>query len=205
MKITQAFYTLSWEVKDLFVEKYSLNFDKEKSNNDVLFFVWEKDEENVYVLVYIREIAFIETALESLNEHFIVFHHILLTLSLPFGTHDMKEGDIVTPYSFLLEWKEQKALFLENIVGENISFPHFWLVLNGISVTLISSVSENTLTYLGEKYWEGTYNNYNYRILAKLFTLWTKQENITVLEQIYLWENGLSIDNMLLIYDTIVS
>jgi hypothetical protein len=63
------------------------------------------------------------------------------------------------------------------------------------------------MSSLSEKYGEGTYNDFVYKILSKLITqMGVKQEEITVLEQIHLLEKKeVSIDNMLLIYDTIVN
>ena len=101
------------------------------------------------------------------NYEIVKFFHI--GNALPLDTLDINLWDIMIPNTFINE--ENEVVFLEYLVEKNYDLKNFWLLLNGICLSLKEEIkNEDELEEIIEKYSAEIFDNESF-FIAKASSL----------------------------------
>jgi len=138
-------------IKDKLVERLSLEL-KEALNNNLHIYSKNTLDFNL-VLIYTNK-ENIKTSFNYLKNNYEIIKVLSLWSSLALDNLDLLDGDIIVPNTIINTKNE--AIFLDYIVDTNYDFNKFWLILNGICLTLDNELKdENEVFNLKENFvWE---------------------------------------------------
>lgn len=186
----RVIYTSNNDIKQELIK--SLNLTK-KDNLENIEIYSKLDVDSNIVLIFEKDI---KKTLDFLVSNYEVINFFYIWTSLPIDDLDLKFGDIIIPNTFINE--ENEAIFVENLVMSNYDLNGFWLILNGICVSIKNKLKDNEqLEELKKLWWEiMDYESFN---LVK----WLKENNLidkSIIIKI-VWEDIEYIKNAKIILD----
>lgn len=135
MILTKIILSSNQRILEIAIAKYSL--DTMKNENDLKVYEWIilNDDENEKI-VFIKIENNIDLIFSHIEENYIYQKIINIDDSKIFLNFELKSGDIVIPNTFTTLENESKAYFVDSVVWENYDLLKFWLVLNGICLSV---------------------------------------------------------------------
>lgn len=109
---------------------------KEKQNNIEIYSKLDVDANIVFIYFQNNFEAVVKYAKE--NFEIVKFFHI--GNALPLDTLDVSLWDVMVPNTFIN--KENEVVFLEYLVEKNYDLKNFWLLLNGICMSLENDIKD---------------------------------------------------------------
>lgn len=109
---------------------------KEKQNNIEIYSKLDVDSNIVFIYFQNNFEAVVKYAKE--NFEIVKFFHI--GNALPLDTLDVSLWDVMVPNTFIN--KENEVVFLEYLVEKNYDLKNFWLLLNGICMSLENDIKD---------------------------------------------------------------
>lgn len=132
---TKIILSSNQRILEIAIAKY--NLQKINNENDLdIFEVNIKNEEETEKLVFIKIFKNIDLVFNHIEENYIYQKIINIDDSKVFLNFELKSGDIVIPNTFISLSNENKAFFVDSVIWENYDLLKFWLILNGICLSV---------------------------------------------------------------------
>ncbi len=186
MHVYKVFYTFESQIFEDLKSRYNLQWTHFSWKGGSIY-SWVQDEEVAHILVFIENIFELKNILTFIEENFLnIQEHLILWVSYPFWTLDIKKGDIILPHTCIhvLKDREQNPLFLESTIWENLDFQKFWLILNGICCTIPQDSTEEDIQLLEETYWEWVYDTTIFPLLLEIKQTFSP-ENMILIQKVF--------------------
>lgn len=153
-------FTQNRNIQKIFIQNFWLQ--QINTSWEVEVFEREADEEKIILLFSNDPSKWVQYA----KENYEIISFFSLGIAYPFDNLDIKMWDIIIPNTILSEKNE--VFFLENNTERNYEMEDFWLLLNGITVSLNHEISSGEeLQELRESLGAETFDHESYD-LAKL-------------------------------------
>lgn len=202
MHVHKVFYTFEPQIFEDLKSRYNLQLtDFSWKGGSICR--WVQDEEVAYILVFIESISALKNILTFIEENFLnIQDHLILWVSYPFWTLDIKKGDIILPHTCIhvLKDREENPLFLESTIWENLDFQKFWLILNGICCTIPQNSTEEDIQLLEETYWEWVYDTNIFPLLLEIKQTFSPENMILIQKVFEPWD---IIEDFMNLYDIV--
>lgn len=136
---------------------------EESIKNEIIHILWLEKKENVsnfemyskldtdsnIIFIYFQNNF--QEVVKYVKENFEVVKFLNIGTSLSLDTLDINFWDIIVPNTFIN--KENEVVFLEYLVEKNYDLKNFWLLLNGICLSLENDiVNEEQLNEIMQNY-----------------------------------------------------
>lgn len=167
------------------IAKY--NLQKINNENDLdIFEVNIKNETETEKLVFINISKNIDLVFIHIEENYIYDKIINIDDAKVFMNFELKEGDLVIPNTFISLSNENNAFFSNDVVWENYDLNKFWLVLNGICLSVWDKKVDD-LQDLKEDFYADVIDKNSYDLVEKN----TKLNNDSIFSaiKIVVWED----------------
>lgn len=153
-------FTQNRNIQKIFIQNFWLT--QINTSWEVEVFERETDEEKI-ILLFSNDLS---KWVQYAKENYEIISFFSLGIAYPFDNLDIKMWDIIIPNTILSEKNE--VFFLENNTERNYEMEDFWLLLNGITVSLDHEItSGEELQELRESLGAETFDHESYD-LAKL-------------------------------------
>ncbi len=154
-------HTNNEHIKNEIIKSLSLSLKEKLADKEIYS---KLDIDSNIVLIFWEDISSIITYVKE-NYEIVKFFHI--GNALPLDTLDINLWDIMIPNTFINE--ENEVVFLEYLVEKNYDLKNFWLLLNGICLSLKEEIkNEDELEEIIEKYSAEIFDNESF-LIAKAF------------------------------------
>ncbi len=187
---TKIILSSNKRILEIAIAKYTL--EKINNENDILIYSafvlnWEEKER----IVFIKVEKNIDLVFLHIEENYIYDKIINIDDSKIFMNFELKSWDIVIPNTFTSLSSENKAFFAQNVVWENYDLLKFWLVLNGICLSVWNKKVDD-LENLNEDFYADIIDVNSYDLFEKNTSL--KNDSIFSAIKIVVWEDDEYID-----------
>lgn len=163
MNIFAKIITTSDEnIKNAIIERLFL-IPKEKINHLEIY--TKLEEEANIVLIYSKND--IENSIHYGKENYEIVKILNIWTSLPLDDLDITFWDVIIPNTFIN--KENDVVFLEYLVEKNYDLKNFWLLLNGICLSLENEIiNEEALDEIIQNYSAEVFDTESFNITKTL-------------------------------------
>lgn len=187
-------HTTDENIKNEIIKSLSLSL-KEKAWNTEIYSKLEVDA-NI-VLIFWEDI---NSIIDYAKENYDIVKLFHIGTALPLDSLDVTLWDVMVPNTFINE--ENEAVFLEYLIEKNYDLKNFWLLLNGICVTLENEIKdEEELEEIIQNYSAEIFDKESYWV-AKAFETNNVLEKSSVIKIVWKDEeyikNGISILEIML-------
>ncbi len=132
---TKIILSSNQRILEIAIAKYNLK--KINNENDLdIFEANIKNEEETEKIVFIKIFKNIDLVFNHIEENYIYNKIINIDDAKIFLNFELKSGDIVIPNTFTSLNDENKAFFVDSVIWENYDLLKFWLILNGICLSV---------------------------------------------------------------------
>lgn len=128
--------TTNKKILNIAISNY--NLEKIINEYDLDIYEWNlaQNEETEKIVFARYDINNIELLFQYISENYIYQKIVEIDDSKIFLNFELKSGDIVIPNTFISLKDENKAFFYDIVIWENYDLLKFWLVLNGICLSV---------------------------------------------------------------------
>lgn len=182
---TKIILSSNQRILEIAIAKY--NLEKINNENDIILyssFVLNEDEKEKIVFIKIEKN--IDLIFSHLEENYIYGQIINIDDAKIFMNFELKSWDIVIPNTFTSLSNENKAFFAQSVVWENYDLLKFWLVLNGICLSVWNKKIDD-LEEINEDFYADIIDVNSYDLFEKN----TKLNNDSIFSaiKIVIWDN----------------
>lgn len=172
-------------ILEIAIAKYSL--EKMNNENDLILyeaFILNEDEKEK--IVFIKVEKNIDLVFSHIEENYIYDKIINIEESKVFMNFELKSGDIVIPNTFTGLQDENKAFFVDSVVWENYDLVKFWLILNGICLSVWNKKVDD-LENMEEDFYADIIDVNSFDLIEKNTSL--KNDSIFSAIKIVIWDD----------------
>lgn len=187
---TKIILSSNQRIIEIAIAKY--NLQKINNENDLdIFEANIKNETETEKIIFINIIKNLDLVFTHIEENYIYDKIINIDESKVFMNFELKTGDIVIPNTFTTLNNENKAFFVDSVIWENYDLLKFWLVLNGICLSVWNKKIED-LEELKEDFYADIIDVNSYDLIEKN----TKLNNDSIFSaiKIVVWEEDELLD-----------
>lgn len=187
---TKIILSSNQRIIEIAIAKY--NLQKINNENDLdIFEANIKNETENEKIVFINIIKNLDLVFTHIEENYIYDKIINIDGSKVFMNFELKTGDIVIPNTFTTLNNENKAFFVDSVIWENYDLLKFWLILNGICLSVWNKKIED-LEELKEDFYADIIDVNSYDLIEKN----TKLNNDSIFSaiKIVVWEEDELLD-----------
>lgn len=187
---TKIILSSNQRIIEIAIAKY--NLQKINNENDLdIFEANIKNETENEKIVFINIIKNLDLVFTHIEENYIYDKIINIDESKVFMNFELKTGDIVIPNTFTTLNNENKAFFVDSVIWENYDLLKFWLILNGICLSVWNKKIED-LEELKEDFYADIIDVNSYDLIEKN----TKLNNDSIFSaiKIVVWEEDELLD-----------
>ncbi|NVP17361.1 hypothetical protein HUU51_01460 [Candidatus Gracilibacteria bacterium] len=162
---TKIILSSNQRIIEIAIAKY--NLQKINNENDLdIFEANIKNETENEKIVFINIIKNLDLVFTHIEENYIYDKIINIDESKVFMNFELKTGDIVIPNTFTTLNNENKAFFVDSVIGENYDLLKFGLILNGICLSVGNKKIED-LEELKEDFYADIIDVNSYDLIEK--------------------------------------
>lgn len=162
---TKIILSSNQRIIEIAIAKY--NLQKINNENDLdIFEANIKNENETEKIIFINIIKNLDLVFTHIEENYIYDKIINIDESKVFMNFELKTGDIVIPNTFTTLNNENKAFFVDSVIWENYDLLKFWLVLNGICLSVWNKKIED-LEELKEDFYADIIDVNSYDLIEK--------------------------------------
>lgn len=187
---TKIILSSNQRIIEIAIAKY--NLQKINNENDLdIFEANIKNENETEKIIFINIIKNLDLVFTHIEENYIYDKIINIDESKVFMNFELKVGDIVIPNTFTTLNNENKAFFVDSVIWENYDLLKFWLILNGICLSVWNKKIED-LEELKEDFYADIIDVNSYDLIEKN----TKLNNDSIFSaiKIVVWEEDELLD-----------
>ncbi len=143
----KVFFTSHPILKEILIERLEVEFISSLGE----IHIYKKTDEEWSTLFIHAPAKEFESVIIYLKENYEILKFLCVWMGVPTDSLDLKMWDVMVPNTFIN--KENEAVFSEYVIDQNYDLNEFWLVLNGICLSLEEQIStEEELAEIKEKY-----------------------------------------------------
>lgn len=200
---TKIILSLNQRILEIAIIKY--NLEKVNTKNDLNIYEANiKNEDEIEKIVFVKVEKNIDLIFSYIEENYIYEQIINIDEAKIFLNFELKSWDVVIPNTFTGLQDENKAFFVDSVVWENYDLVKFWLILNGICLSVWNKKVDD-LEELKEDFYADIIDVNSYDLIEKNTSL--KNDSVFSAIKIVVWDEEDFLDeyyiNALNVFDLI--
>lgn len=200
---TKIILSSNQRILEIAIDRYSL--EKVNTKNDLNIYEANiKNEDEIEKIVFVKVEKNIDLIFSYIEENYIYEQIINIDEAKIFLNFELKSWDVVIPNTFTGLQDENKAFFVDSVVWENYDLVKFWLILNGICLSVWNKKVDD-LEELKEDFYADIIDVNSYDLIEKNTSL--KNDSVFSAIKIVVWDEEDFLDeyyiNALNVFDLI--